>query len=122
MKRAGARILGVVLNRIPKNRSYYYGGYRYYSPYYNQYHHQTDPKRASRIHQPHRPRLTLGGFFKLFSTWRSRWKRARRKEVSATQWATTYSSGIQATVRSPDFRAQLNRIVSEQEKTTPRTS
>jgi capsular exopolysaccharide synthesis family protein len=122
MKRAGARILGVVLNRIPKNRSYYYGGYRYYSPYYNQYHHQTDPKRASCIHQPHRPRLTLGGFFKLFSTWRSRWKRARRKEVSATQWATTYSSGIQATVRSPDFRAQLNRIVSEQEKTTPRTS
>lgn len=32
--RVGTKVLGVVLNRIPKNRSYYYGGYRYYSPYY----------------------------------------------------------------------------------------
>jgi capsular exopolysaccharide synthesis family protein len=32
-KRAGARIIGTVLNRIPRNRSYYYGGYKYYSPY-----------------------------------------------------------------------------------------
>jgi Mrp family chromosome partitioning ATPase len=32
-KRAGARVVGVVLNRIPRNRNYYYGGYRYYSPY-----------------------------------------------------------------------------------------
>ena len=31
--RAGARVVGVVLNRIPRNRSYYYGGYKYYSPY-----------------------------------------------------------------------------------------
>lgn len=35
--RAGARVLGVVLNRIPRNRGYYYGGYRYYSPYYRGY-------------------------------------------------------------------------------------
>jgi len=28
--RAGARVVGVVLNRIPRNRAYYYGGYRYY--------------------------------------------------------------------------------------------
>ena len=34
-RRAGARIVGVVLNRIPRNRSYYYGGYEYYSPYGN---------------------------------------------------------------------------------------
>jgi Mrp family chromosome partitioning ATPase len=34
MNRAGANIVGVVMNRIPRNRSYYYGGYRYYSPYY----------------------------------------------------------------------------------------
>jgi polysaccharide biosynthesis transport protein len=34
MKRAGAQTLGVVMNRIPRNRSYYYGGYRYYSHYY----------------------------------------------------------------------------------------
>jgi capsular exopolysaccharide synthesis family protein len=33
-KRAGARVVGVVLNRIPRNRSYYYGGYQYYSPYH----------------------------------------------------------------------------------------
>ena len=32
--RAGGRMLGVVFNRIPRNRSHYYGGYRYYSPYY----------------------------------------------------------------------------------------
>ncbi len=31
--RAGARLVGVVFNRIPRNRAYYYGGYRYYSPY-----------------------------------------------------------------------------------------
>jgi capsular exopolysaccharide synthesis family protein len=30
-RRAGARVVGVVLNRIPRNRSYYYGGYKYYS-------------------------------------------------------------------------------------------
>jgi capsular exopolysaccharide synthesis family protein len=32
-KRAGARVVGVVMNRIPRNRSYYYGGYKYYSAY-----------------------------------------------------------------------------------------
>ena len=31
-KRTGARVIGTVLNRIPRNRSYYYGGYKYYSP------------------------------------------------------------------------------------------
>lgn len=32
-KRAGARVIGVVMNRIPRSRSYYYGGYELYSPY-----------------------------------------------------------------------------------------
>ena len=32
--RAGGRLLGVVFNRIPRNRNHYYGGYQYYSPYY----------------------------------------------------------------------------------------
>ena len=32
-RRAGARVIGTVLNRIPRNRSYYYGGYKYYSQY-----------------------------------------------------------------------------------------
>lgn len=33
MRRAGANILGLVLNRIPRSRPNYYGGYRYYSGY-----------------------------------------------------------------------------------------
>lgn len=37
LKRAGARVVGVVLNRIPRRRAEYYGGYRHYSPYYSQY-------------------------------------------------------------------------------------
>lgn len=32
-KRSGARIVGVVMNRIPKNRGYYYGGHKYYPSY-----------------------------------------------------------------------------------------
>ncbi len=35
LNRIDARVIGVVLNRIPRNRGYYYGGYRYYSPYYS---------------------------------------------------------------------------------------
>jgi polysaccharide biosynthesis transport protein len=37
LKRAGARVVGVVLNRIPRHRADYYGGYRHYSPYYSGY-------------------------------------------------------------------------------------
>jgi capsular exopolysaccharide synthesis family protein len=33
LERINAHILGVVMNRIPRNRDYYYGGYNYYSPY-----------------------------------------------------------------------------------------
>jgi capsular exopolysaccharide synthesis family protein len=33
LKRAGGRILGVVLNRIPRDRGDYYGGYQYYQGY-----------------------------------------------------------------------------------------
>lgn len=35
LTRAGAHLIGVVFNRIPRDRPYYYGGYRHYSPYYN---------------------------------------------------------------------------------------
>lgn len=38
LKRAGAHLVGVVLNRIPRDRADYYGGYRHYSPYYSGYH------------------------------------------------------------------------------------
>lgn len=34
LDRAGAHIVGVVFNRIPRSHGHYYGGYRYYSPYY----------------------------------------------------------------------------------------
>jgi capsular exopolysaccharide synthesis family protein len=30
--RVGAKVIGVVMNRIPRNRGYYYGGYEYYGP------------------------------------------------------------------------------------------
>lgn len=33
---AGAHILGVVFNRISRDRAYYFGGYNYYSQYYQQ--------------------------------------------------------------------------------------
>lgn len=38
LNRAGAHVVGVVLNRIPRDRADYYGGYRHYSPYYSGYH------------------------------------------------------------------------------------
>ncbi|MEA3325751.1 MAG: polysaccharide biosynthesis tyrosine autokinase [Chloroflexota bacterium] len=31
-ERVGANLIGVVMNRIPRNRAYYYGGYDYYAP------------------------------------------------------------------------------------------
>ena len=43
LKRAEARVIGVVFNRIPRNRSNYYGGYKHYSPYNkNKYHYYRD--------------------------------------------------------------------------------
>lgn len=34
LERVDANVLGVVFNRIPRNRGYYYGGYQHYSKYY----------------------------------------------------------------------------------------
>lgn len=46
-ERVSANMIGVVMNRIPKNRGYYYGGYEYYAPgahfsekYYKEGNHQ----------------------------------------------------------------------------------
>ena len=36
LRRVNSNILGVVMNRIPKNREYYYGGLKFYSPYTSQ--------------------------------------------------------------------------------------
>jgi Mrp family chromosome partitioning ATPase len=33
LRRVNSTILGVVMNRIPKNRNYYFGGLKFYSPY-----------------------------------------------------------------------------------------
>lgn len=40
-QRINANILGIVMNRIPRNKEYYYGGYHYYSQAYgdSKYHH-----------------------------------------------------------------------------------
>jgi succinoglycan biosynthesis transport protein ExoP len=44
-KRAGARLVGVVFNRIPQNRLTYYGGHKQYAPHlYRTYQHQTNPE------------------------------------------------------------------------------
>jgi len=37
LQRIEAKVLGVVANKIPRNRDYYYGGFNYYSPYSNHY-------------------------------------------------------------------------------------
>lgn len=44
--RANARILGVVLNGIPKNRADYYRSYQYYSNYYQDESYQSEEKEA----------------------------------------------------------------------------
>ncbi len=59
LKRAGARTIGVVLNRIPRDRADYYGGYRHYSPYYAGYHYYS-PEDAPRSRSSRLSRL----FFK----------------------------------------------------------
>lgn len=46
LDRVGAKILGIVFNRIPRNRGYYYGGYEHYSKYYysKRYHNYYESK------------------------------------------------------------------------------
>jgi len=43
LRRIGSNVLGVVANKIPRNRDYYYGGYNYYSPYSNHYTYHSEP-------------------------------------------------------------------------------
>ena len=47
LRRANAPMIGAVLNRIPRNRADYYGGYYHYSPYYSGYHHYSKVERNS---------------------------------------------------------------------------
>jgi polysaccharide biosynthesis transport protein len=48
LRSAGANIIGVVLNRIPRDRSDYYGGHQYYSPYEKKYHYYSEEGRKHR--------------------------------------------------------------------------
>jgi capsular exopolysaccharide synthesis family protein len=48
MRRSGGRIIGVVMNRIPRNRPYYYGGYRHYTAYYKGDYSYYDSSESSR--------------------------------------------------------------------------
>jgi succinoglycan biosynthesis transport protein ExoP len=36
VRRVGGKLVGVIFNRIPRNRADYYGGFRHYSPYYEE--------------------------------------------------------------------------------------
>ncbi len=64
MRRVGANVLGLVLNRIPRNRPNYYGGYRYYSGYYKgEYSYYDDEARGNgkkhiKFHRPTRKNHT----------------------------------------------------------------
>ena len=42
LRRINSHILGIVANKIPRSRDYYYGGYNYYSPYSNHYSYHTE--------------------------------------------------------------------------------
>lgn len=63
LTRAGAHVVGVVLNRIPRDRADYYGGYRYYSPYYSGYHYYSAEEGAKG-----RKASGLGRLFRLGSS------------------------------------------------------
>ena len=42
LRRINSHILGIVANKIPRSRDYYYGGYNYYSPYSSHYSYHTE--------------------------------------------------------------------------------
>ena len=46
LQRADARVVGVILNRIPRNRADYYGGHQHYASYYKGYNYYSDDKVA----------------------------------------------------------------------------
>jgi polysaccharide biosynthesis transport protein len=52
LKRSGANVLGVVFNRIPKNSSQNYGGYRYYSTNAYDSYQQVRPVQPVRLMEP----------------------------------------------------------------------
>jgi capsular exopolysaccharide synthesis family protein len=124
MKRAGARILGVVLNRIPKNGAYYYGGYRYYySPYYStktvESKKPAEPKESV---EPTRPAVkrdpvtqpALTGFLNIFSAWRNRWSKNKMK--SQYDWSYRTPATRAQMQSSYDARSKFNQAGRDRDK------
>ncbi|HZD58363.1 MAG TPA: polysaccharide biosynthesis tyrosine autokinase [Anaerolineales bacterium] len=66
LNRAGARILGVVLNRIPHRGAQYYGGFLYYSPYYTNGHYAGEegvhPRKGVSLQ---RPKIAVNNYLRL---------------------------------------------------------
>lgn len=52
LKRSGANVIGAVFNRIPKNNSQHYGGYRYYSAQSHSYYQHSKPATPVRMTEP----------------------------------------------------------------------
>jgi len=64
LHRIDSRVLGVVANKIPRNRDYYYGGYNYYSPYSNNYTYHSEPLVPEEIEiDPEMKVIKLGTYF-----------------------------------------------------------
>ena len=64
LRRIEAKVLGVVANKIPRNRDYYYGGYNYYSPYSNHYSYHTESVVPNVDSEPSGKKVTqLGSVF-----------------------------------------------------------
>ncbi len=95
MKRAGARLVGVVFNRIPKNRSSYYDRYYYYSPTYYDYYAQPASQERAGANQPRLPRATLGSFLHFL-----RRRKASPPPSPATTWAPRPAAPISAPRRA----------------------
>ncbi|HQN24654.1 MAG TPA: polysaccharide biosynthesis tyrosine autokinase [Bacteroidales bacterium] len=51
LKRSGAKMLGVVVNRIPRNRAYYYGGYQHYYSYDQKYYAYSSGQKSKVAHK-----------------------------------------------------------------------
>ena len=69
LRRIGANVLGIVANKIPRSRDYYYGGYNYYSPYSNHYtyHSETaaqNPNPEVETEGQEQPPVTLRSVFR----------------------------------------------------------
>lgn len=67
LKRIEAKVLGVVANKIPRNRDYYYGGFNYYSPYSNHYSYHSESVVPNSENETEGKRVTaLGSVFEKY--------------------------------------------------------